>query len=149
MNPIHSPNKGDSPILGFHGDFRFLSNFHYVRVTLDGVTYPTVEHAYQAAKTLDTAMRESIRLARTPGVAKRLGRAVVLRPGWDEMKLQVMHDLQVEKYSHPELADLLMWTGDRYLEETNVWKDRFWGVYEGRGKNNLGIILMRIREWLK
>ena len=38
----------------FDGEYRFLSNFWYARVSLDGVVYPYVENAYQAAKTQET-----------------------------------------------------------------------------------------------
>ena len=34
---------------------------HPAPVVLDGATYPTVEHAYQAAKTLNEAERKTIR----------------------------------------------------------------------------------------
>lgn len=37
-------------IRSFTGTHRFLSNFHPAPVLLDGVVYPTVEHAFQAAK---------------------------------------------------------------------------------------------------
>ena len=37
----------------FQGDYRFLSNFHPAEVEMDGIKYPSVEHAYQAAKSLD------------------------------------------------------------------------------------------------
>ena len=36
-------------ITRFHEEYRFLSNFYPVKVEYDGVQYPTVEHAYQAA----------------------------------------------------------------------------------------------------
>ncbi|GAH15684.1 unnamed protein product, partial [marine sediment metagenome] len=51
----------------FQGEYRFLSSFYPAEVELDGVTYPTVEHAFQAAKTLDSAQREFIRSAPRPG----------------------------------------------------------------------------------
>lgn len=38
----------ENAILDFHGTF--LSNFYVAPVTLNNATYPTVEHAYQAAK---------------------------------------------------------------------------------------------------
>ena len=34
----------------FRGPYRWLSNFHEVEVLLDGETYASTEHAYQAAK---------------------------------------------------------------------------------------------------
>ena len=40
-------------------------------------------------------------------------------------------------------------TGDEYLEEGNTWGDRIWGTVNGKGQNNLGKILMRVREELR
>jgi len=37
----------------FRRGYRFLSNFHPCEVEMDGETYPSVEHAYQTAKSLD------------------------------------------------------------------------------------------------
>ena len=54
------------------------------------MTYPTVEHAYQAAKTLDEDGRKAILEAPTPGKAKRMGRKVRMRPDWEDVKLSVM-----------------------------------------------------------
>lgn len=34
----------------FNGDYRWLSNFSPCNVTIDGLTYPSVEHAYQSQK---------------------------------------------------------------------------------------------------
>jgi len=65
----------------FDGEFAFLSNFYSSPVIYDGKKWPTVEHAFQAQKTLDEREQELIRTAKTPGKAKRLGRKVsFLRP---------------------------------------------------------------------
>lgn len=66
-------------INSFHGDHSFLSNFHPATVILDGTQYPTVEHAYQAAKTLDIDERDRIRQVATAGHAKRMGRLIMER----------------------------------------------------------------------
>lgn len=83
----------------FQGQDRFLSNFYPAAVILDGITYPTVEHAYQAAKTDDALHRSLVCLAPTPGRAKRMGRHVVLRQDWEEIKLSVMLQLVALKFS--------------------------------------------------
>jgi len=64
----------------FRGKYRFLSNFYYAEVNYEGIRYPTVEHAYQAAKTLSTDIRLKISKTDTPGAAKHLGRKGLLRP---------------------------------------------------------------------
>jgi hypothetical protein len=37
----------------FHNEYRFLSNFYPAEVSFEGLVFPTVEHAYVAAKTTD------------------------------------------------------------------------------------------------
>lgn len=142
-------------ITEFKGEFGFLSNFAWVTVKMYGVDYPSVEHAYQAAKTLDLTERERIRAARTPGEAKRLGRTVTLRPGWEDMKLAVMTELVRRKFQNPAFREMLLATGDRWLVEGNEWGDSFWGCtwnehsHHWIGSNHLGKILTQIREELR
>lgn len=137
------------PIKAFEGPYRFLSNFYPSDVELDGDIYPTVEHAFQAAKTQNRAQRERVRLCSTPGLAKKAGRVVTLRPEWEEVKIAVMFFLLLRKFEPGSiLAERLLATGDAYLEEGNWWGDRFWGVCDGEGSNWLGICLMGIRQSL-
>jgi ribA/ribD-fused uncharacterized protein len=133
----------------FDGPWRFLSNFHPAVVHLDGVAFPTVEHAFQAAKTVDSVEREMVRSASTPGRAKRAGRKVTLRPGWDDIRVEVMAALVAEKFRHPHLADALLATGEAVLVEGNHWGDTFWGVSGGQGTNHLGRILTEVRAGLR
>jgi predicted NAD-dependent protein-ADP-ribosyltransferase YbiA (DUF1768 family) len=93
------------------------------------------------------------------------------------MKLQVMEELLQQKFSYQSFADSLVSTGELVLIEGNWWLDRFWGAcasppvssdwrehygvskdgkdeWEGEtrkwfGLNNLGVLLMKIREELE
>jgi ribA/ribD-fused uncharacterized protein len=139
----------EQPVLGFFGPFRFLSNFVPVEVEFEGLKFPSVEHAYVAAKTLDLEARVLIAEVKAASQVKQLGRAIQLRPDWEEVKFGIMEDLLIQKFSQePFLADLLS-TGYRYLEETNHWGDVIWGVCNGVGENRLGHLLMYIRELLR
>jgi len=130
----------------FDGDYRWLSNFWPCEVELDGQKYPSVEHAYQAAKTTDTAVRKTIRDAPTAGKAKRLGKTVSLRSDWDSIKLDVMEHLLRQKFAMGTLlASKLLQTGEAKLVEGNTWGDVFFGVCKGKGLNHLGELLMKIR----
>ena len=131
-------------INSFSGDHRFLSNFYPVEVVLDGVTYPTVENAYQAAKTLNLEKRKEF-IGVTPGFAKRLGQRLELRPDWSGVKLNIMKQLNEQKYMRPDLRKKLCDTYPQVLIEGNTWGDTFWGVCEGKGSNHLGQILMAVR----
>lgn len=137
-----------SPIQGFQGEWRFLSNFWAATIVFDGETYPTVEHAFQAAKTLSKQERQWVRSAERPGEARKRGKKVTLRQNWEDHKLTIMEDLVRQKFQDPTLRESLLATGDRPLEETNNWGDRFWGICNGQGKNHLGRILMKIRAEL-
>lgn len=135
-----------STINSFRGDYRFLSNFEYSPVMFDNVQYPTIEHAYQAAKTDDFSERHVIHDAQTPRAARKLGQLVKIRPDWDNVKADVMLGLLRQKFAIPHLAQLLDETGDAELIEGNTWGDVFWGVCDGVGKNWLGRLLMQVRE---
>jgi N-glycosidase YbiA len=132
----------------FAGKYWFLSNHHPCKVFLDEVEYPSVEHAYMSAKTLSLAEREIIRTCGDAVVAKKLGKHVTLREDWNEIKLQVMTYLLMQKFSHTEFAKLLKDTSPHELVEGNWWGDVFWGICNGQGENWLGKILMQIRDEL-
>ena len=135
-------------ITEFRGEFRFLSNFWPAEVMAGNKTWPTVEHAYQAMKTVNPMERNAILALDTPGKAKRFGRTVTLRPDWtDEFKVLEMFMLVQQKFfNHVELRELLLATGDEVIQEGNRWGDTFWGVCNGVGQNKLGRMLMQIRE---
>lgn len=136
-------------IYGFTDQYSFLSNFEPCKVVYEGVMYPTVEHAYQAAKTLDPTERDLIRRCVFPGQAKRFGKKITVRDDWEKIKVDVMYRLLIQKFSREPFYDKLLATDDLYIEETNTWGDEFWGVCGGKGQNVLGNILMEIRQWLK
>lgn len=144
----------------FEGEHDFLSNFYMpAPVTLDPVlsiipddrVYKSVEHAYHAYKTLDDLERAYIFSRRTPGGAKYAGSQsagrITLRDNWEPMlKLDCMLDLLRKKFTLPDLRAELLKTGSEELVECNWWKDRYWGVYKGKGHNHLGKLLMQVRE---
>ncbi len=70
----------------FRGEYRFLSNFHPASIVYEGHTYPSVEHAYQAAKTLELARRHEV-VGLTAGRAKHWGRTLRVRADWETVKL--------------------------------------------------------------
>lgn len=139
----------EEKISGFNGQWRFLSNFYETPITYEGLTYPSVENAYQAAKTM--VQDERLQFVKISSKeAKSLGKKITIRQDWEVIKLKVMRDLVYEKFSrNRKLYSALVLTGDAYIEETNWWGDKFWGVCRGVGENNLGKILMSVREQIK
>ena len=138
----------ESNIKGFFGEYRFLSNFELGEVVFEGIKYPSSENAYQAAKSLNTDVREKF-VNIEPADSKKLGRKIIVRNDWEKVKYNVMYEIVLDKFTrNKNLGDLLINTGDKYLEETNHWKDTIWGVCNGVGKNWLGKILMDVRSQL-
>lgn len=71
------------------------------------------------------------------------------RQDWKDVKLRIMEDLVRQKFcKNQELQKKLLDTKGAFLEETNTWNDKFWGVCNGVGENHLGKILMRTRSAL-
>lgn len=148
------------PMIGsFNGRYRFLSNFYMCPVEYQGIVYPSSEHAYQAAKTLDVDARQKIAALETANESKKAGQIVEKQPGWEEMKVQVMEEIVLLKFQqNGDLRLKLLGTGLQELVEGNTWHDTFWGVCHGgrrcscksepNGRNELGQILMRVRTQL-
>ena len=136
-------------ILNFQGHNKWLSNFYEARIEYEGITFPTTEHAYQASKTLNKSVRRAIAILPIPSQAMHIGRELKIREDWDLIKLTIMKDVNRLKFQcHGHLQAKLLST-DGLLMEGNEHKDTFWGVCNGVGENNLGKILMQIREELK
>lgn len=161
--------RDDGRILFFGRDrdtFGFLSHFHPAPVALDGESWPSVEHFYQAQKSHDPAYRVAIRACTTPGEAKRLAARPdprdpstrqswfatsghVPRPDWAEVKLDIMRRADLAKFTqHPDLAASLRATGGKELVE-DAPSEPYWGIgRDGAGLNWAGRVLMEIREAL-
>lgn len=135
----------------FDGEYAFLSNFYNASCIFEEKFYPTVEHAFQAAKSLDSAERDWIAAAGSPGLAKRLGRRINLRPDWEKIKFDVMEECLRSKFADPVLKQKLLATGDEELVEGNYWHDNTYGNCSCEkckdifGRNMLGNILMKLR----
>lgn len=100
-----------------YGDF---SNFAAWPIKVDGKTWPTSEHYFQAQKFLDEKYREEIRRVSSPMVAARMGRdrSKPLRKNWESVKEQVMRKALRAKFEqHPELRALLLATAPAKLVE--------------------------------
>lgn len=138
-------------IAEFQGEYRFLSNFWPSPIRArDGITYPTLEHAFQAHKTKNVVHRLAISKLSSPQEAKRVGRTLELRPHWEAIKIDVMWNLLGLKFKPgTSLARALVRTHPAHLIEGNRWGDTFWGVCNGEGRNELGRLLMAQRDDLR
>jgi N-glycosidase YbiA len=143
------------PVIRFYsvsGEYGEFSNFARYEIQLKGERWPTSEHYFQAQKFADVRDQEEIRHAKTPMLAAQWGRdrKRKLRRDWESAKLSVMRDAVEAKFrQHDELRALLLSTGDAKLVE-HTENDDFWGDGgDGRGRNELGRILMSVRDRLR
>lgn len=114
------------------------------------LAYGTNEAAFQAQKCMTEEEKQPF-TEYGPGKSKGMGRKVLLRPDWEQVKVGIMEEIVRAKFTqHPELARLLIGTGDKILVEGNHWGDTCWGVdtRTGQGENHLGKILMIVRNEL-
>lgn len=140
----------------FIGKYDFLSNFYPVNVQFEDLNFPTVEHAYQAAKSTKFSYRREISLihASKAGIAKRKGQTVILRRDWEKIKFDIMATLLRSKFENTILTSLLISTDNAILIEGNYWHDNIWGDCKCKncsgieGKNHLGNLLMELRTHL-
>jgi ribA/ribD-fused uncharacterized protein len=139
----------DMDVIRFNSDssrWSWMSNFHPGPYEIDGLWWPTVEHYYQAQKTLDENDRGIIRNMSYPWQAKRYGKLVKLREDWDTVKVDVMEkSLRIKFAVGTVLESRLLDTDGHVLVHLSPW-DSFWG---SPGFNKLGKLLMQIRGDLR
>ena len=133
----------------FKGKYFFLSNFYTCNIIIDEIEYTNTESAFQSMKTKNINIRKSFS-SLDPSRAKFKGRRVQLREDWENIKDDVMYKVVKSKFSQNEDLKLrLLDTKDEKLIEGNDWNDTYWGVCNGKGRNMLGKILMKVRDELR
>lgn len=139
----------------FDGQYDWLSNFYNSPVIYQGLSYKNVESAYQSAKLASVFQRINF-CELNPSEAKKMGRKVILRIDWKEVKENVMFDCILDKFLRvSSLGNALLATGTEELVEGNYWHDNLWGSCNCPkcenivGQNILGQILMRVRRNLR
>lgn len=137
-------------VIGFTGSHSFLSNFAPAAYTLNGVRFHCSEQGFMYYKDTSAAYRARLLRARTPQECKRIGRHAKLVKDWDSVvRYQAMFLNLRAKFRDPVRKQLLLLTGNAYLEEANTWRDTHWGTCNGLGENHLGRLLMCVRYILQ
>lgn len=154
LNSSNNISDGDKIyFLSSSNDFFQFSNFYERNFTIDGITYKTNEHYFQSKKFSDADMDYAQKVidAETPKKAKSLGRgnSTNLRPDWNTARVDIMYEGLKAKFTQNEdLRNLLLSTHKKELIENNK-ADAFWGCgRDGKGKNMLGQLLMKLRDEL-
>lgn len=126
-----------------------LSNFSPHTVRYNATLFPTVEHAYHAAKFENKDIVDKIKNAGSPLEAHSLGKKYKpqRRKDWNDVKVDILHEIiQAKVEQHEEVKQALLATSEEEIIEENP-NNSFWGNgKDGKGQNQMGKILMRIRE---
>lgn len=132
----------------FKGENDFLGNRFRCQFTWQGIVYDTAEAAFLSSMCKDESERK---VFASCSIDKAIMKAKVTvpYPGWEDARLDIMESIIKAKFEqNPTLMKRLTDTGNRILINGNSKKETFWGVdlYSWQGENNLGKIIMRIRE---
>lgn len=131
-----------------------LGSFSAHPFELEGRTWPTVEHYFQAMKFESSSPEyfEKIRLADSPKKAKKMGRSRLkrIRKDWAKVKRVVMtRAIYTQCRTHEEVSNYLIKTDDQKIMEASQY-DYYWGCgRDRRGENVYGQVLMDVRNKLK
>lgn len=127
-----------------------LRNDFPVRIDFAGETYASVLHGYWALSAADAADRTRIREAASGRDAHDLGGRAARRADWAQARLAVMAGLLRAKFGqHPELAEVLLSTGDARISYTGFSESLHWtDAPDSRGRNWVGRLLELTRSEL-
>lgn len=157
----------------FYESTDILSNYYPCKIVMDGLRYPSAEHAYQASKFDDIAMKEifctvklyphqvaviddeftihndtdkEVEMGITPEQATLLSTKYKHLKNPTFNKLKSMEKVLLAKFhQNDDLRQFLMDTKYHELIE-NSPTDNFWGCgSDGTGENHLGKLLQSIR----
>ena len=172
---VEETNKNPKEEINFFDNgYHFLSNLYHCEVEYEGRVYQSSEAAFQASKfdkpeykdmfvNLKPDNKKLNEWKRWGRPAKPLGgpRGKICKNDpkafnkeeWDNGKAyKVMKEVVYAKFSQNlDLKEKLLATGSANLIEGTTWNDRIWGVDLAtmKGKNQLGKILMEVRDELK
>ncbi len=141
--------------VGFYQrEFFIFDNFSSFAIEYKGVVYPTIEHAYQSLKFVDTAPEIAKEIAECHSAvdAKRIARRNVDKQNkdWLNINISIMEELLRAKIDqHPYVKQKLLETKDLIICEDSPY-DSFWGIGKDRnGENWLGKLWMKLRDEIK
>ena len=126
-------------------------------IEIDGIVYPTLEHAYQCQRYTDKQIVEEIRSAHSPvkawKVSSKYKHLQISEFKSEEYKLSVMKKLMMLKVQqHKEIKEALIDSGNMKIVKhiiTYPPGDGFWDDGEdGKGLNHTGRLWVKIRNEL-
>lgn len=138
------------PINFLETRFHYLSPFSAHHIEIWGEVFPTVEHAYQAAKIKPGVERDAIKNAPSPLDAWRLGQKYKNNPDLcvlDFNKDVVMEELfRAKMQQHSDIVEILKESSGSELLKV-IDTDYYWGTgKDGSGQNKMGKLWMMLRD---
>jgi ribA/ribD-fused uncharacterized protein len=143
----------ETAIYFFTNAFYPFDNFSAHTVEIWGHIFRTAEHAFQWKKfeSTEPELADRIVNATSPWLAKKLSRSSKnRREDWHETRVDLMTEIVRAKVQRNEdVKEMLLGTGKKSIIE-NSPVDDFWGVgKDGTGQNQMGKILMKVREEIR
>ena len=108
----------------FKNEYKWLSNFEPCEIELHGIIYQSVESAYQSEKSNNENWKEFCKNNSSRDV-KIKSKSIKIRKDWNDVKLKLMENLLIQKFSKEPFKTLLLETGDENIVEGNFWNDLF------------------------
>lgn len=146
----------------FRKENGWLSNMTSVPILYKGHLFDSTEAAFMWEKCQDCEIKLAdgssipwLEFCQTqaPNIVKLRSRDVKLREDWNDVKLEIMYDVLVIKFTQEPFRSKLIATGTQNIVEGNYWGDKFWGVdlkeTPNEGENWLGRLIMDIRNKLQ
>lgn len=148
--------------LYFHSEHSFLSNFYPSPINDENEVYQTAEHLLQATKCRlanDTIKLNQVMTAQTPLDAKRIADQIPETAEWRHGREALLTSIINKKFDqNPDLADMLLATGNRKLNEAT--NNTYYGIGATlhskalrdraySGLNKLGEVLVSKRNKLR
>lgn len=134
----------------------YFSPYSAHAIIVDGISYPTVEHAFQCARYADPEIIEQVRSAASPVLAWKISaehKSATVK-GFSERKLEIMRRLlELKAAQHEDVRRALEESGEMRIVKhitTGPPADGFWDDGEdGTGQNHIGRMWMEIRQSLR
>lgn len=132
----------------------FMDNWYPCTISFDGMSFPSLENAFQATRFAERDMRAKFMYMPASEAAYRgpLFRTTV--PGWRDMRYEILYGLLCLKFSDPVLQKKLIGTGNQEIKLSNLRHENDIGTCvcsrcRGRGNNAAGLLLEKIRSDLQ
>lgn len=138
----------------FSGEYYYLSSNAPIEIedSYAEATYPTLEHAFLACKTLNEAERRKIALIKDPTTVRAIytdPKNLTTREDWEEIKEEVMLEiLRIKFTSDNRYGRLLLATYPATLFAGSCWKEIDWQVCGEISNERMVELFMKVREEL-